>query len=222
MKKFSLILMLVGCLIISVSCSGGGNRPRNTTRTSYGGVSIQKTKAAADTADVSSEPMKIWINPIEYQLVVDDSVGKGGYIEKRISFDPETITTEFKNQDTDATAITQNVHFADNSTSFDGIPYYAQKAILEIIQEYGLDGFMVTLIDQFTGTLSQTETDQKFTVEDKKGNKQQRKNITKTTTYKTIVTIRGIALKLKFLGPVDKERTDKVRQTPKTTIYNYR
>ena len=216
MKKFSLILMFVGCLIISVSCSGGSNNtPRNNTRTSYSGLSKQEIKAATNTAYVSSEPMKIWINPIEYQLEIDNSVGKGGYIEKRISFDPETYTNTTYNQNANATTMAPNIKFQDADTNLETIPYYAKRAILEIVQEYGLDGFLVTLIDQYTGTLSQTETDQTFTTVDKQGNKQKKKNITKTTTLKTIVTIRGIALKLKYLGPVDKERTDKVRQTPK-------
>lgn len=220
MKKFSLILMFVGCLIISVSCSGGSNNtPRNNTRTSYSGLSKQEIKAATNTAYVSSEPMKIWINPIEYQLEIDNSVGKGGYIEKRISFDPETRTETSYNQNANATTMAPNIKFQDPDTNLETIPYYARRAILEIVQEYGLDGFLVTLIDQYTGTLSQTETDQTFTTVDKQGNKQKKKNITKTTTLKTIVTIRGIALKLKYLGPVDKDRTDKVRQTPKTIIY---
>ena len=225
MKKIYVVFFITFAIMLT-SCGSSDIRsnPSNNTvvsTTSYSGASSHEQKAAMDTAYVTSEPMKIWINPIEYQLEIDESVGNKGYIEvtwPKPGNDADSIESYddyYYGKNASSNLMTANVQFKDASVTFDSLSPKAKRAILYIIKEYGLDGFFVTMIDEFTGTLSQTETSQTYKTEDG----QEKKNSRVTTKTKTIINIRGIALKLKYLGPVSPERADKVRQTPQTYIY---
>ncbi|MBO7127791.1 hypothetical protein J6W78_09665 [bacterium] len=214
MKKFFTVIFLVIFTIMVVSCSSRPRQPR--TRSSNTGLSFQSQQAAAETAYVSSEPMKIWINPIEYQLEIATDAGKDGYIDEvwpKDSNSSEAISTyvdTYTGVNANAQLMAQGVQFRDANMTFDKISGKAQRAILSIIDEYGLDGFFVTMIDEYTDTLSQTQKSERYKTKDG----EVKQNATVTTTMKSRVRIKGIALKLKYLGPVNKERADKVRQTP--------
>lgn len=213
MKKFFAICFLFIFAVAAASCSSRPREPR--ARTSNTGASFQSQNAASDTAYVRSEPMKIWINPIEYQLEVDETVGDRGYIEeiwpKNSSEGIQTHVSTYTGVDQNTNLLVAGVQFKDASASFEKLSKPAQKAILWIIKEYGLDGFFVTMIEEYTGTISQKQqTTKKYKTKDG----QIKQDARVTTTTSTRVIVRGIALRLRLLGPVDRERADKVRQTP--------
>lgn len=214
MKNFFAILFLVILTIATVSCSSRPRQPR--VASSSTGLSYHSQQAAAGTAKVNSEPMKIWINPIEYSLEKNDEIGNDGAIEEYWE-DTNTFTTVRQGVDANAQLLAQGVQFRDSRVSFDTLSGSAQRAILSIMKKYGIDGIFITMIDEFTGTLKQEQqTIAKYKTKDG----QVKKDARITTKAKTIVFIKGIALRLKYVGPVSPERADEVRKAPTINIFN--
>ncbi|MBQ4437976.1 hypothetical protein II898_03785 [bacterium] len=215
MRKIFCGFFLLVFVLVTASCSSRPREPR--TMSSNTGYSAHSQQAATGAAHVSSEPMKIWINPIEYQLELDDSVGDNGYIEEVWPKDKsEGITTKvdyYSGLNANTNMLAAAVQFKDSNVTFDKLSPMAQRAILYIIKENGLDGFFVTMIDEFTGTLKQTQKSKKYKTKDG----EVKQDVTRTTTLKTRIIVKGIALRLKYIGPVSPERADKVRQA--THIY---
>lgn len=152
--------------------------------------------ASAETAKLNSEYMRIWSRPLELGFAIDESVGENGRI---VYIYPKPGQKVFKNLEKDGIDINYrekyksenyNTVFGSNNFNFNTLSQVQQAAIIQVIKDYNLDGFYVTMIEQTTST----------------------KETAKSVQKNFQVLVKGIALKIKDFGEVEKERVDKIRQ----------
>lgn len=248
MKRFFTAICILAIIITFGACSSQPRQPRQERQprpqANYEKVDLTETNtfvkqsANAAAATVGAEPMKVWSRPLELGFVIDEKVGVNGHIDEIYPKDEDDIkrmseeSTGYRNAQvqglnrstqTDSTVSGQDL-------SFNKLPPLAQSAILAIIKDYNLDGFYVTMIEEFTGTIEK-EVSTGRTIPIYKYDEKQKKNVQVGTkqetkiqknTYKQ-VRVRGIALKLRTFDEVSIERSDAVRKeeagAPQTYIY---
>lgn len=244
MKKFFAAICIFAIVTIIVSCSSRQPRePRPAPAApNYGKINLKETNtfvrqsANAASASIGAEPMKVWSRPLELGFEVNTNIGQNGHIDEIFPKDEEDILRMTQNEtyykyaklqdesnhsQTDRTSSGQDL-------SFNNLPALAQSAILAIIKDYNLDGFYVTMIEEFTGTIESNEStgrtipiykyDEKQKQRVQTGTQQEMKKVKKT--YKQ-VRVRGIALKLTTYTPVSEERSDAVRKEEAGAPVNY-
>ncbi len=244
MKRFFTAICIFTLVIVLGACSSRQPRePRQPRQTpNYGSVNTNNTttdlnqRANSAAASLGAESMKIWSRPLELGFEIKKNVGKDGYIDEIFPKDEEDILRMTENDTYFKYARLQDesgVYQTDRTSSgqdmnFNSLPALAQSAILAIIKDYNLDGFYVTMIEEFTGTIeTKQSTGRTIPVYETRGDKQVQTGTkqeikTQKKTYKQ-VRVRGIALKIKLYDPVSEERSDAVRKeeagAPQTYIY---
>lgn len=244
MKRFFTAICIITLVIILGSCSSQPRQPRQVRQPqpapAYGNVATNDTttslnqRANSAAALLHAESMKVWSRPLELGFEVDEKAGKNGHIDEIFPKDEDDILRMTENetyfryarlQDEKRTSQTDMTK-SGQDMSFNSLPALAQSAILAIIKDYNLDGFYVTMIEEFTGTIEKEyNTGRTVPVYEMRGKKQvqvgTKQEIKKQKqTYKQ-VRVRGIALKLKTYDPVNAERSDAVRKEEAGAPVNY-
>lgn len=242
MKRFLSTICIFTLVIALGACSSRQPRePRQPRQTpNYGSVNTSNTntilnqRANSAAASLGAESMKVWSRPLELGFEVNSDVGNHGHIDEIFPKDEDDILRMTEN-DTyfkyarlqDETGASQTDRTSSGQDmSFNSLPALAQSAILAIIKDYNLDGFYVTMIEEFTGTIeTKQSTGRTIPVYETRGNKQiqtgtKQEIKTQKKTYKQ-VRVRGIALKLKTYAPVSEERSDAVRKEEAGAPVNY-
>jgi len=247
MKKFFVTILVFTFAIVFNACSSQPKQARQPRQpiqqkqTNYD-VNLSDTttqvnqNSISGSASLGAESMKVWSIPLEIGFYVPDNVGVHGHIDEVFPKDEDDIlrSTEIEtyykrvlspnvkgHSQTDSVISGQNINFNE-------LPPLAQSAVLAIIKDYNLDGFYITMIEEFTGSIKTKESTGRtipvYEIRDGKkvqtDTKPELREVTKT--YKQ-VRVRGLALKIKVTGPVDTTRSDEIRKqeagAPKTYIY---
>lgn len=244
MKRFFTAICILVIIITFGACSSQPRQPRQPRQqpqqANYGTVDTSNTntfvnqRANSAAASLGAESMKIWSRPLELGFEIKKNAGKDGYIDEIFPKDEDDILRMTENdtyfryarlQDERGASQTDRTSSAQDM-SFNNLPALAQSAILAIIKDYNLDGFYVTMIEEFTGTIeTKQSTGRTIPVYETRGNKKvqtgtQQEIKTQKKTYKQ-VRVRGIALKIKLYDPVNEERSDAVRKEEAGAPVNY-